>query len=269
MEGGKLTLCRPRRLALFALLLVLLPRSAGSQDASGWPYQYQAGPFLCHADFPLQDYRPVLARMAQLQQDLVTTLHIRPAPENIYLFWFQKRATYQNYVGYYFPQVPERRALFIKARGPGMVFAYRHSEFEIDVMHESTHALLHAALPLVPLWLDEGLAEYFEVPPEQRVYGHPHLNAIKWRVQLGGVPDVERLESLGDLDGMGRSEYRDAWAWVHFMLHGPPEAREELLGYLADIQAHAPPGQLSRRLRQRMPNVESRFAEHFQTWRQL
>jgi hypothetical protein len=65
---------------------------------------------------------------------------------------------------------------------------------------------------------------------------------------------------------MGRREYRDAWAWTHFMLHGPEEARDELLRYLADVQASAPPGLLSQRLRRRLPDLEDSFAKHFQHW---
>ena len=55
----------------------------------------------------------------------------------------------------------------MKGRGPGKVFAYKSKALPVDVRHEGTHGLLHAALPMVPLWLDEGLAEYFEVPGRQ------------------------------------------------------------------------------------------------------
>jgi hypothetical protein len=78
---------------------------------------------------------------------------------------------------------------------------------------------------------------------------------------------MEQLEQLERLEEMGPAQYRDAWAWVHFMLHGPPEAREELTGALQRIAALAPPGNLSERLRRRMPDVEQRFTSHFQSWR--
>jgi hypothetical protein len=54
-----------------------------------------------------------------------------------------------------------------------MVFAYRGEDFETDLRHECTHALLNAALPVVPLWLDEGLAEYFEVLPQSAIARKP------------------------------------------------------------------------------------------------
>jgi hypothetical protein len=156
-----------------------------------------------------------------------------------------------------------------------MVFAYRSDEFEIDVRHEGTHALLHADLDMVPLWLDEGLAEYFEIPYDERTFDHPHLSDMRWQVSRMNLaarikatgPSLERLEDLRDLNQMGAAEYRQSWAWVHFMLHGSSEAHEELTAFLADIRAHTPPGKLSDRLKRRIPDVEQKFAEHFRQWK--
>jgi hypothetical protein len=163
----------------------------------------------------------------------------------------------------HFPKVPYRRALFIKARGPGMVFAYRGDEFGQDVRHECTHALLHTWLKSVPLWLDEGLAEYFEVPHDQRAGHHPHLAAVRTMVRLGELPRLEALEDLDEIDEMGRDEYREAWAWVHFLVYGPPEANAELLRYLVDLESGIEAGRLSERLRRKLPDLNRRVSEHF------
>jgi hypothetical protein len=255
---------RARLAAPLCMLVLSLALCAPSARAeSRWPDERQAGPFLCHADFSLAGQESLLEEMALLQQDLTTTLGARESRESVHVFLFQTRTTYQGYMQQHFPRVPDRRALFIKARGPGMVFAWRGSDFEIDVRHESTHALLHAWLPSVPLWLDEGLAEYFEVARDQRVKHNPHLATVKAALSIGQQPRLEELESLSDLDEMGRAEYRDAWAWVHFMLHGPPEAREELLRYLSDLESGIDPGPLSTRLRRRIPDIHRQVIEHF------
>jgi hypothetical protein len=234
-----------------------------------WPDERKAGLFLCHADFSLDRHAHLLDELARLQRDLVRTLGITESNEPIHLFLFERKSTYEDYLKLYFPEVPSRRALFIKERGPGMVFAHRSAEFEIDVRHEGTHALLHADLPVVPLWLDEGLAEYFEAPYEERAFQHPHLSsvrsALKWK--WGSVPQLEKLEELQDLNQMGASEYRQSWAWVHFMLHGSSAAHDELIQFLADLRAHTPPGQLSQRLRRRIPNLEQQFENHFRQWK--
>jgi hypothetical protein len=233
------------------------------QAQTGWPDEQRAGPFLCHADFPLAEQKPLLAELAVVEDDLRKTLGTPAVSEPIHLFLFQSKQSYQGYMQQYFPRVPYRRALYIKARGPGMVFAFRGDEFAVDVRHETTHALLHAWLRDVPLWLDEGLAEYFEVPHDQRAGHNPHLATTRALIGTGEHPRLEELEELLSIDNMGRDEYRDAWAWVHFMLHGPTEANEELLSYLGELKEGIPAEPLSRRLRRRLPDLNRRVVDHF------
>lgn len=247
----------------FALVLPLAAVSAIGEDQSRWPDERQAGQFLCHADFPLSHQQALLEELAQLQQDLRTKLGVPSPREKMHFFLFRGKETYQEYMKLHFPRVPYRRALFIKGRGPGMVFAYQGVDFETDVRHECTHALLHAWLPQVPLWLDEGLAEYFEAPRDQRARQNSHLQTVEAAVSISQLPRLEELELLDNLDEMGRDEYRDAWAWVHFMLHGPREAQEELNRYLQDLQQGSEAGRLSHRLRRRMPDLNRRLVEHF------
>ena len=226
---------------LAGLLAATSPKSPSLWAAQRWPEELAAGPFVCHADFSLERHQPLLAETAQLQQDLSSALGVGPPREAIHLFLFERKTTYETYVRRHFPGTPCRRALFIKASGPGMVFAYRGADFEMDVRHEGVHALLHAVLPLVPLWLDEGLAEYFEEPRRRRASAHPYLAAVKWKVRWGWRASIEDLEQVRDVNDMGQTHYREAWAWVHFMLHGPAEARDELTQFIADLEAHSPP----------------------------
>jgi len=256
------------RIGLVAAGLVCLGRPSAVGAAEGWTDARVAGPFVCRANFPLAGLDNGLFReLAQLQDDLVRALGIRPATEPIELYLFRDAASHRAYVSHYFPRVPYRRALYIKSAGPGMVFAHRGEQFEVDLRHECTHALIHAALPMVPLWLDEGIAEYFELPSQQRAFDNRHLASTRWAVRFGMVPHLTTLERKGDLSQMGGTEYRNAWAWVHFMLHGPPEARDELVHFLADIQGGTPPGWLGERLERRLPGVDRRFVAHFTTWK--
>ena len=235
--------------------------------ASPWVDQRGAGPFQCRADFPLAPYDGLMNEMAGVQNDLVRTLGIQPAREPVELYFFRDKNTYRSYLQSRFPEVPYRRALFVKGKGPGRIYVFKSAELPIDVRHEGTHGLLHAALPMVPLWLDEGLAEFFEVPADQRAYGNPHLAELKWNLRLGQSPRLATLEQKRDLADMSAVDYRYAWAWVHFMLYGPPEAHEELVSFLRDIQQSTPPGQLSTRLERRLPGVEKRLVQHFRNWK--
>ena len=256
---------RARYVLSLAVLCALAIAALGSRAlaAEKWPTERTVGPFLCHADFSLDGQKKLLVEMESLQHDVATILGTEEPRENIHLFLFEKPTTYEAYLKRYFPRVPARRALYIKGRGPGMVFAHQGTDFEIDVRHESTHALLHASFETVPLWLDEGIAEYFEVPRDKRASENPHLATIRALLRQGTSPRLEALEEISDLKDMGRDEYRDAWAWVHFMIHGPRDAHAELISYLKDSQDGGEPEKLSARLRRRVPDLERRIGEHF------
>jgi hypothetical protein len=246
-----------------AILWLILGAGSVAHCQARWPDERQVGPFSCHADFSLAGHQSLLDELDRLQEDLVQSLGAGETREPVHLFLFQAKTTYQAYLKQYFPRVPYRRALYMKARGPGMVFAYQGADFAIDVRHECTHALLHAWLPSVPLWLDEGLAEYFEVSRDERAAANPHLTAVRQQIRDGKLLRLEELEAIDALDEMGKDEYRDAWACIHFALHGPPEAREELLRFLAELESGGEPGKLSERLRRRIPDLDRRVAEHF------
>ena len=53
----------------------------------------------------------------------------------------------------------------------------------------------------------------------------------------GWKPNLKRLETLTDAAQMDQRDYAESWAWVYFMLHSPPERREILTSYLADVRA--------------------------------
>jgi hypothetical protein len=119
---------------------------------------------------------------------------------------------------------------------------------------------------MVPLWLDEGIAEYFEVPAEERTFDHPHFRSLRWNMRLGMIRTVDDLEQRHDLEEMSAGDYRFSWAWTHFMLHGPQVAYNELIGFFSDIRRGTPPGQLSARLARAVPDVNDRLIDHFKHW---
>lgn len=253
---------------VLAILTVFCHAPVNAQSrADGWVDQRTAGPITCRANFSLDDYEGLFGQLAQLQSDLTRMLSVEPAREPVELSLFADKSAYRNYLQARMPRVPDRRALFLKGAGPGKVFVYRSTELAVDVRHETTHALLHASLPMVPLWLDEGLAEYFEVPPHERPFRKDYLDKLTWNIRLGTIPRLVQLEGRRQLTEMGEADYRYAWAWVHFMLHGPPGAHDELVDFLADIHARTPPGRLSGRLERRLPGLDKRLVDHLKAWK--
>ena len=251
----------------FAFFLSWSPNFACGAQPGGWTDTRVLGPFVCWADFPLGDVQPLLDELGQLQADLTETLGVPPATERIHIYLLHSKATYTQFLARNFPKIDYRRALYVKEEGPGMVLAHRSPELAGDLRHECTHALLHAVLPVVPLWLDEGLAKYFEVPRAKRAYGHPYLSGVQWSVRVGGVLSTGDLEKKDGLSEMGNSEYRAAWAWVHFLLHGSPQGRAELIGYLADLRLGHPTASFSSRLHERIPAADAYLATHVRTWK--
>lgn len=261
---------RSRRLLLdlaLAMVWLLTWNSPECCAARPWVDHRQHGPFQLQATFPLHELTPLMEELSELELELQRTLAIPPAQSHVDVFLFDRKSAHRAVLNKLYPRVPYRRALYVQKGSHASVFAYRHSELPIDLRHECTHALLHSNLPMVPLWLDEGLAEYFEMPVEKRAFDHPHLGKLRWNLRLGMVRSIESLEQCHDLNEMGSSEYRFSWAWVHYMLHGPLPAHRVLVHYLRDIRRGNPPGLLSERLREAVPHLEASLVDHFRKWR--
>jgi len=240
------------------LILGLAPLFA---DA-GWVEERELGPYLIRSEFALRDVQGLVDDLTDLQTDLEKTLNLTCEPGEIQIHLFRSRWGYVDYLSKRVPEGTKRQALFVQGTDAGRVYAYRHQGIETDVRHETTHALLHTALPYVPLWLDEGIAEYFEVSPGLREKRHPHRRELQLAIRFGWKPSLERLEAKRDLLDMDGKDYRDAWGIVHFLLHGPPAAREALGVYFEEIHSGKAPTPLSQSLRRRIPNLEQRIIEH-------
>lgn len=227
-----------------------------------WVDEQQYGIFVFKSEFALRNTPAVVAGLGELQKDIEATLDLKCGEKLVYVHLFSNRWSYNQYVRREIPEGVGRPALFVAGIAFNRVFAYRHRDLETDLRHETTHALLHSALPYVPLWLDEGLAEYFESPANRRVEGSPHRNSLKWAIRFGWRPDLARLEGKTRLAELTGDDYRDAWGLIHFMLHGPPEARAALDEFLTAIPTGREPVPLSQSLRQRIPDLERQIIEH-------
>src|SRR5262249_28227348 len=160
---------------------------------------------------------------AELRDQVCRELQLPLGTRDVYVYLFEDRERYERYMETRWPQLPKRRAFFIadeRRLGGGedlLVFTDWSDRVRQDLRHELTHALLHSGLKAVPQWLDEGLAEFFELPPEQKGVNDAHLAHLR-RGMLGFRPDMARLERLTELEQMTPAEYRESWAWVHLML---------------------------------------------------
>jgi hypothetical protein len=241
------------------------PRPAVGQ----WVEERTAGPFQIRSEFSLSDSdgQQLVTEIGRLQKDVETLLAVKASEEPIQISLFRSASTYRAHLAQRVPEAVSRPALFVKGADMARVYVYRRRDFATDVRHECTHAVLHNALPYVPLWLDEGFAEYFEVVPDRRDNGSPYLRSLRRSILFGWKPNLPNLESLTDLSHMGEAEYRESWAWVHYMLHGPKEIRQVLSDYLFDIEQGNAADRLSDRLRAVDPDIDRSLVAHLRSWR--
>ncbi len=260
-----------RRTFLSAFALAAL--AATSVRASDvWVARQVMGRFQLRSEVPIQQSRVLsefLQSLPRHEADIAATLGLTLNQQPIVINVFQTQRSYREFIARQAPEARNRRALFVKSETHGSVYAYHHADLMTDLRHETTHAILHSSLPFLPLWLDEGLAEYFEVAREQRASGHPHLRRTKLDARLILVwrPSLERLEAARDQSAMTTRNYRESWAWVHFLLHGPDEARATLARYLAGIEDHEPPGPFSAKLRRIWSKPERQLTSHIKSWK--
>ena len=93
--------------------------------------------------------------------------------------------------------MPTRRAFFVESDTRLAVYAHWSDRVGEDLRHEVAHGYLHSMVPGLPLWLDEGLAEYFEVPRGNNGLNRPHLELLSDMMQYNGwQPNLERLAAL-------------------------------------------------------------------------
>jgi hypothetical protein len=216
------------------------------------------------SDFRLQKDHPLIEDLKTLRRQVSERLELPLGSKPVMVYLFTNEQEYKQYLRTAFPGFPPRRAYFIQTPGKELaVYTWWGDRIQEDLRHEYTHGLLHAALEAVPLWLDEGLAEYFEVagPTPGRVNGE-HAQLLVTAVQNGWRPDMDRLETLEKVSHMHREDYREAWAWVHYMLHSSPDTRQVLLNYLHELRTNAKPGPLHPRLVAETPDADVRWVSY-------
>jgi hypothetical protein len=228
------------------------------------------GAYVFYTDFELDPDDPLFAELEALPDRVFGELRLPPGNTVIQVFLFDTQERYERYMfapkerGGRYPHLPTRRAYFITEPRVGggdelKVFTWMGDHLWTDLRHELTHALLRGPLRDVPLWLDEGLAGYFELPPGNGGVNPHHLETLR---RGPFRPDLARLEGLADVRQMEKPEYREAWAWVHLMLRGDPAARKVLHEYLQALRTNPQPGPLLPRLREAVGDPEAALARH-------
>jgi hypothetical protein len=235
-------------------------------------HSFRVAPYVFTSDFPINRDQPLFRELAQLRDHAQRELLLPPSTEEVRVYLFETQERYRRYMQSRYPELPERRAFFIanpSGLGTGgkelVVLTYWGDGERIrqDLRHELTHALLNSVIKDVPIWLDEALAEFFELPPEKRGVNSTHVLRMQAERAAGTYrPDLARLERMKKVDEMTPAEYREAWAWAHLMLNSTPEAKRVLLSYLQQLRGSRHPGPLRPQLAKVFPSPEEALVRH-------
>lgn len=231
-------------------------------------YSFRIAPYVFLSDFEVPREQPLFVELAGMRDQIYKELQLPPGNAVVQVYLFEDRDRYERFMQSRYPELPLRRAFFVaQPRTIGgaedlLVYTFWGDRIQQDLRHELTHALLHSVIRDVPLWLDEGLAEYFELPPDKNGVNAAHLDSLR-RGPLGPYkPDLPRLEGLTEVKQMTPAEYRESWAWVHLMLRDKPEAKAVLTNYLHQLHVNAGPGLLEPKLAAVFPSPDEAFDRH-------
>src|SRR5262249_42645754 len=124
------------------------------------------------------------------------------------------------------------------------------------VFHEYTHLLLRNAVRSVPIWLNEGLAEYYStyaIAPGAKTaeIGRPigsHGRLLRQRyLPLSELIAVDASSQLYD-EGLRRSIfYAEAWALTHYLMVEAPDGPAAINRYVAELAGGSTPALAFRR----------------------
>ncbi len=176
----------------------------------------------------LPRHDPLVQSLLDHRKQIIATLELPERELPIRICIFESRQRFEEFCRRRLPEFPIRRAFFVQQGDEFIVLASRGEGLLGDLRHELTHAVLHQSIGDVPIWLDEGLAEYFEpagplgTPKPGMVEAIEEMQANNWR------PSLARLESLQSVWQLSGEDYRESWLWVHFMLHHQPATKSTL-----------------------------------------
>ena len=232
------------------------PKTTFSTDRPSL-HSVKTGHFVINSDVRLDEDNELVKELEALHDQVYDTLQLPEQRDPVHVYLFSDEASYRFYMHTTWKDLPPRRAYFVGTARELAVYSFISPQVKEDLRHEFTHGLLHATLQSVPLWLDEGLAEYFEVDATTPGAIHAaHLRELRMAEAEQWNPNLYRLEMLTDFRDLTSRDYAESWAWVHFMLNDSEQSAKVLLDYLTVLRSTKTPKRL-------MPSLEGAVPSYF------
>jgi hypothetical protein len=216
-----------------------------------------------HSDFSVASHHRLFEDLTAQRADLCRRLALPYSDELIHVYLFESTERFDGFIKLHYPQFPDRRAFFVETDKKLAIYVRWGDRMADDLRHEVTHGYLHAVVPNMPQWLDEGIAKYYEVPRGQQGVNRPLLDRIVAKIERERwQPDLRRLEQFSPTYNMTQDDYAEAWAWAHFLMESRPETLDMLRGYLAGLRRDGVATPLSVRLSAMFAQPDAALVEY-------
>jgi hypothetical protein len=244
-----------------AFLWLLFSGPAWCTDGPRWVMEEQRGEGVIYSEFALSTAE-VWRQLDEVSVELEAAAGIRGSGERVEVVLFASQSSYSRYLLSKLPQARNRRAIFYRNGDVSQIYAWNNRSLMTDLRHEMVHVLVHQHMPYAPLWLDEGLAEYFE----ERGGSAGDISRremLRWKARLNQVPSLPALEKIPAAEAMGAEDYRNSWAWAAFFLGDSEQSRGVLKAFVSEVHQGGAPGAFSAYAESRVPGLLSRGNSYF------
>ena len=192
--------------------------------------------------FDLEELRAVLGQLSSFELR-------SPVPTTIYVF--KSERSFAPYKIRYRGRPAAVSGYFLSCEHGNYIALTADSRSASEILyHEYVHEVVENNLWYLPVWLNEGLAEFyqtFEVSGGQVSIGLPNTSHLR---RLGGrtlVPFEELIEVSFDSPLYNEAHrknrfYAQAWALTHYLLLGDDGRRAQLDTYLRMLRSGTPGG---------------------------
>lgn len=216
------------------------------------------------SDLRLPRRHRLLDELAARRRDIAERLLLPMSDEPINVYVFDNQQRFARYVKANHPLFPERRAFFVKNDTDLNVYTHWGDHIGEDLRHEVTHGYLHSVVPNLPLWMDEGLAEYFELPRGQDGFHRQHIYFLtNLAKDESWTPSLDRLEALTVAAEMTQQDYAESWLWVHYLMNNEKNGLRTLLqDQLARIRMKGDAAPISEYLGESHPVSSDDIMQH-------
>lgn len=164
-------------------------------------------------------------------------------PIRLNLKLFDSKNQFNAYKRKVAPGLGTAGGFYISRINEATVYTGKNDQRMYDVTrHEATHAIVDAAFGNMPIWLNEGLSEYFELLSFKNGMtrlikpSNKHLSLLS-RTNL---PDLKHYFNIGNQQWYSESSkdknYALGWSLVYFMMSSKQDKR--FLAYLLDHLAY-------------------------------